>query len=231
MANRSPGRRRIVIRSTAGSLLDVRSGKSGTSESSNVRMAIRARADSDTRSFAATSANRRFSCGVGRAVIDGAVDFAAPSFTARDPVLRQIADTSLSCLDSHTDPTTLLDVNNKSGSMEVASANSLRRSNHFLSVGIIRSSAERRSWCASANGRRDRTASRNGLTDVLAFLISASIASADAKRRQPVTTLGRMPTRNNAYRLLREMRPRRARVSSIEYNARSITSHPPQSCR
>src|SRR5271170_149723 len=110
MASRSPGRRRIVIRSTAGLLLDVRGGKSGTSESSNVRMAISASVDSDTRSFAATSANERFSCGVGRAVIDGAVDFRFPSVTARKAVLLlQIADTSLSCHHSNNDPTTLLD--------------------------------------------------------------------------------------------------------------------------
>jgi hypothetical protein len=62
MASRSPGRRRIVIRSVAGSLLDVLAGKSGTSEASKVRMAISASVDSDTRNFAATSANERFSC-------------------------------------------------------------------------------------------------------------------------------------------------------------------------
>ena len=43
-------------------------------------------------------------------MIDGAVDLRVPSFTAREPVLRQIADTSLSCHHSNTDPTTLLDV-------------------------------------------------------------------------------------------------------------------------
>ncbi len=76
-------------------------------------MAISASVDSDTCRFAATSANERFSCGVGRAVIDGAVDFEAPSFTARQPVLLQIADTSLSCHHSNNDPTTLLDLNNR----------------------------------------------------------------------------------------------------------------------
>src|SRR5277367_137271 len=125
MASRSPGRRRIVIRSTAGSLLDVRGGKSGTSEASNVRMAISASVDSDTRSFAATSANERFSCGVGRAVIDGAVDFRALAFTARERLLQQNADTSLSCLHSNTDPTTLLDVSDDD-SVPIASTNSLR---------------------------------------------------------------------------------------------------------
>src|SRR5208283_1662687 len=125
MASRSPGRRRIVIRSVAGSLLDVRAGKSGTSEASNVRMAISASVDSDTRNFAATSANERFSCGVGRAVIDGAVDFRALSFTARQHLLRQNADTSLSCRrHSNTDPTTLLDVSDDS--VLIASTNSLR---------------------------------------------------------------------------------------------------------
>jgi hypothetical protein len=53
---------------------------------------------------AATAANKRFSRGVGRAVIDGAVDFEAPSFTAHQPVLLQIADTSLSCYHSNNDP-------------------------------------------------------------------------------------------------------------------------------
>jgi hypothetical protein len=124
MASRSPGRRRIVIRSVAGSLLDVLAGKSGTSEASKVRMAISASVDSDTRNFAATSANERFSWGVGRAVIDGAVDFRALSFTARQRLLRQNADTSLSCLHSNTDPTTLLDVSDDS--VLVASTNSLR---------------------------------------------------------------------------------------------------------
>src|ERR1700722_11697090 len=108
MASRSPGRRRIVIRSTAGLLLDVRGSKSGGWESSNVRMAISASADSDTRSFAANSANERFSCGVGRAVIDGAVDFKVPPVTARQPMLRQIADISLSIHHSDCQTTTLL---------------------------------------------------------------------------------------------------------------------------
>jgi hypothetical protein len=84
-------------------------GKSGDWESSNARMAIRASVDSDTCRWAATAANRRFSCGVGRAVIDGALALAAPSFTARQPVLLQIADTSLSCHHSNNDPTTDLD--------------------------------------------------------------------------------------------------------------------------
>ena len=69
-------------------------------------MAISASVDSDTCRRAATAANRRFSCGVGRAVIDGAVAFEAPSPTARQPVLLQIADTSLSCPHSNNDPTT-----------------------------------------------------------------------------------------------------------------------------
>jgi hypothetical protein len=91
---------------------------------SNVRIAISASVDSDTRNFAATSANERFSCGVGRTVIDGAVDFRALSFTARQRLLRQNADTSLSCLHSNTDPTTLLDVSDDS--VLIASTNSLR---------------------------------------------------------------------------------------------------------
>ena len=61
--------------------------------------------DSDTCRWAATAANSRFSGGVGRAVIDGAVAFEAPLFTARQSVLLQIADTSLSCHHSNNDPT------------------------------------------------------------------------------------------------------------------------------
>ena len=87
-------------------------------------MAISASVDSDTRSFAATSANERFSCGVGRAVIDGAFDFSVLSVTARQRLLRQNADTSLSCLHSNTDPTTLPDVSDDS--VLIASTNSLR---------------------------------------------------------------------------------------------------------
>ena len=92
MASGCPGRRRIVIRSTAG---DVCGGKSGTSESSNARIALSA--DSDTCRLAAASTNKRFTCGVGRVVIDEPIDFKVPSVTARQPMLRQIADISLSC--------------------------------------------------------------------------------------------------------------------------------------
>ena len=98
------------MRSTAGPLFDGLGGKSDVWESSNARMAIRASVDSDTCRWAATAANKRLSCGVGRAVIDGAVAFAAPSFTARQPVLLHIADTSLSCHHSNNDPTTLPDL-------------------------------------------------------------------------------------------------------------------------
>ena len=103
-------------------------------------MAMSASVDSDIRRLAATAANMRFSSGVGRAVIDGAVDFGAPSFTAREAVLRQIADTSLSCHHSNTDPTTLLDVKDDGG--VVASTNSLRRSNHLLGVRLTGASAD-----------------------------------------------------------------------------------------
>jgi len=58
---------------------------------------------------AATAANKRFSSGVGRAVIVGAVDFEAPTFIARNSELQQNADTSLSCHHSNNDSTTLLD--------------------------------------------------------------------------------------------------------------------------
>jgi hypothetical protein len=57
-------------------------GKSRSWESSNARMAISAKVDSDICRWAATAANSRFSGGVGRAVIDGTVAFKAPSFTA-----------------------------------------------------------------------------------------------------------------------------------------------------
>ena len=47
MASRSPGRRRIVIRSTAGPLPDLFAGKSGMSDSSKARIAMSASVDSD----------------------------------------------------------------------------------------------------------------------------------------------------------------------------------------
>ncbi len=129
-----------MIRSTAGPLLDVIGGKADKSESSSARIAIRASADSDSCRLEATAANKRFSCGVGRAVIDGAVDFGAPSFTARQPMLRQFADTSLSCHHSHSDPTTLLDVSNNNSTL-VASTSSLHRSQYLLCVGLAPASA------------------------------------------------------------------------------------------
>jgi hypothetical protein len=86
-------------------------------------MAISASVDSDTRSFAATSANERFSFGVGLAVIDGAVDSSVLSVIARQRLLRQNADTSLSCPHSNTDSTTLLDVSDDSV-VPIASTNS-----------------------------------------------------------------------------------------------------------
>jgi hypothetical protein len=110
-------------------LFEVLGGELGTSESSNERMAISASADSDICRLVAIAANKRFSSGVGRAVIDRTVDFKVVSFTARQRLLRQIADTSLSCHHSyisHIDPTTLLDVNNN-GSTHVACRSSLRR--------------------------------------------------------------------------------------------------------
>ena len=93
-----------------GTALDVFARKPGTSESISERMAISASVDSDSCRFAAIAANRRFSCGVGRAVIDGAVAFEGPSFAACQSVLLQIADTSLSCHHSNNDPTTLLNL-------------------------------------------------------------------------------------------------------------------------
>lgn len=78
---------------------------------------------------------------------------------------------------------------------------------------------------ALTNDRRDGTSSGDGLADIVDFTIRAAIAS-DTKPQQPITMLGRPPAHNIAQRLLHEMPPRRVRVSSIEYNARSI-SRPP----
>jgi hypothetical protein len=103
-------------------------------------MAISASADSDTRSFAATSENKRFSFGVGLAVIDGAVDFSALSVIARQRLLRQNADTSLSCPHSNNDPTRLVDVSDD-GVVLIASTNSLRPDEYLLGVGLPRMSA------------------------------------------------------------------------------------------
>jgi hypothetical protein len=72
-------------------------------------MAISASAVSDICRWTATAANMRFSSGVGRAVIVGAVDFEAPTFIARNSELQQNADTSLSCHHSNNDPSTLVD--------------------------------------------------------------------------------------------------------------------------
>ena len=74
-------------------------------------MATSASADSDSCRLAAIAANKRFTPGVGRAVIDGAVDFSVRSLTARQRLLRQNADTSLSCPHSKSDPT-ILDADN-----------------------------------------------------------------------------------------------------------------------
>ena len=94
----------------------------------------------------------------------------APSFTAREPTLRQIADTSLSCLHSNTDPITLLDVK-EDGSIVVASTSLLRRSNHYsasdLRGRVPTRSVERRASRALANDCRDRAASCDELTDVV----------------------------------------------------------------
>jgi hypothetical protein len=89
----------------------------------------------------------------------------------------------------------------------------------------LKSALAGRAWRALTNDRRDGTSSGDGLVDIVDFPIRAAIAS-DTKRRQPITNLGRLPAHNIAQRLLHEMPPRRAPVSSIEYNARSI-SRPP----
>ena len=109
-------------------------------------------------------------------------------------------------------------------------ANSWSRSHGRIDVGLTRANAEeraRRKGVAGTftNDRRDGTSSGDGLVDIVDFPIRAAIAS-DTKRRQPITNIGRLPAHNIAQRLLHEMPPRRARVSSIEYNARSI-SRPP----
>src|SRR3974390_707543 len=109
MASRSPGRSRIVIRSKAAPLLEGVGSKSGDCKLSQARMAIRARVDSEIWRWAASAANARFSCGVGRAVIVGGVDFKAPSVTVRNIQLQQNADTSLSCHHPKNNLTTPLD--------------------------------------------------------------------------------------------------------------------------
>src|SRR5215472_77553 len=98
MARPSPGRRRIVIRSVA-----ARRPGSGASvviegpfDSSTARIAVNANVDSETPQRAASSANLRFSSGVGRAVIDGVREVGGLLLT-RAPLAQQNADTSLSC--------------------------------------------------------------------------------------------------------------------------------------
>ncbi len=63
-------------------------------------MAISASVDSDICRWAATAANIRFSGGVGRAVIDGAIAFEAPSFTARLSVSKNHLATLLAVSDN-----------------------------------------------------------------------------------------------------------------------------------
>jgi hypothetical protein len=138
-----------VIRSTAGPLFEVVGRELGTSESSNDLMATSASADSDNYRLVAIAVNKRFSSGVGRAVIDGAVDFKVVSFTGRQRLLQQIADTSLSCHYSKNDPTTLLDANNEGTG--IASTRPLRRSKYLLSVGLTRASGD-------SSGRRKELA-------------------------------------------------------------------------
>ena len=66
----SPGRRRMVMRSVAGAGVSTHLA-GGPFESSSERMPIRARVDSDIPRLEASSAKRRFSSAVGRAVIEG----------------------------------------------------------------------------------------------------------------------------------------------------------------
>jgi hypothetical protein len=63
---------------------------------------------------------------------------------------------------------------------------------------VLTRAVNERASPALTNGCRARTASSDGLIDVVEFLISATIASADTKRRHPMTTLGRLPARNMA---------------------------------
>jgi hypothetical protein len=94
-------------------------------------MAISASADSDICRWAATAANKCFSCGVGRAVIVEVVEFKAPSFTARNLGLQQNADTSLSCHHSKNHLTTLLD-NSSALASTSSSANPLLLTRHEI---------------------------------------------------------------------------------------------------
>ena len=66
-------------------------------------MAISANADSEMPLLAATCANRSFSAGVGRAVMDGMRAVGLLLFTRHAPLVQQNADTSLSCHPNNTD--------------------------------------------------------------------------------------------------------------------------------
>jgi hypothetical protein len=70
-------------------------------DSSTARIAVNASVASDTPQCAASSAKRRFSSGVGRAVIDGVRDVVVLLLT-RAPLVQQNADTSLSCHHNNT---------------------------------------------------------------------------------------------------------------------------------
>jgi hypothetical protein len=170
MANRSPGRRRIVIRSRAGPPPEGRGSNSGDCASSHARMAISASVDSDMCRWAASAANTRFSCGVGRAVIVGAIDFKPPSFTARNLQLQQNADTSLSCHQSNTTPIRPpLDIrDNGAAVVSLSTSADPTHSARDFREGLLRREVEGRGRSAGVNGRRDRTAPWDGLRVVVA---------------------------------------------------------------
>ena len=170
MASRSPGRRRIVIRSRAGPLPGGRDSNSRDCASSHARMAIRASVDSDMCRRAAISANTRFSCGVGRAVIVGAADLKTPSFTAHQPKLLQNADASLSCHQSNTTPIRPpLDIKDNSAAVvSMSTSADPTHSARDFREGLLRREVEGSGRSAGVNGRRDRTASWDGLRVVVA---------------------------------------------------------------
>src|ERR1700728_4376979 len=101
----SPGRKRMVIRSVAGSRAgagtDPRIGTA--SGSRTLRIAIIASVDSETPDAAARVAKRAFSAAEGRAVIDGRDDIAEREVMT-EATSAATADTSLSCPQSDFQP-------------------------------------------------------------------------------------------------------------------------------
>ena len=130
----SPGRSRIVIRSVDGSCSggDVRvsAGTETGLLSNKERIAISASVDSETRSLVASSANRRFSPGEGRAVMEGLGDVEMFSFTRSILLVLQNADISLSCHQNNTDSDL-----GRSNSVVVADSERVRQGTQPLPAG------------------------------------------------------------------------------------------------